>query len=161
MGSSVAETFVQEHGWSVRGISRDPSKPSAKAWIARGIGLVAADLDLLGSIGKAFSGANVFFGTTDFVQHLLDPKMIAKAQEQRRSVNELATEHEFKQAKSLIDAVAANISTIDLFVLSTLSDTKGLSHGKIQYNLHFDCKWAAVEYLKENSLELWKKTSLL
>ncbi|KAG4434409.1 hypothetical protein IFR05_010105 [Cadophora sp. M221] len=160
-GSSVAEKFVQEAGWSVRGISRDPSKDSAKAWTARGVDVVAADLDIPGSMEVAFRGANVIFGTTDFVQHLLDPKMAAKSQEQGRPINELATEREFEQAKSLIDAVATNTSTLELFVLSTLSDTKGLSKGKIQYNLHFDCKWAAVEYLKEKYPELWKKTSLL
>ncbi|KAM0123685.1 hypothetical protein ACHAP3_010940 [Botrytis cinerea] len=160
-GSSVAETFVQDPRWSVRGITRDSSKESAKAWAARGVDVVVADLDVPGTMEKAFRGANVIFGTTDFVQHLQDPKIVAKAQEQGRPINELATEREFEQAKSLIDAAAANIFTIDLFVLSTLSNTKGLSKDKIQYNLHFDCKWAAVEHLKEKSSELWKKTSLL
>ena len=114
-----------------------------------------------GSMEKAFCGANVIFGTTDFVQHLQDPKVIAKAQAQNRPVNELATERELEQAKRLVDAAAANVCSLDCFVLSTLSDTKGLSRGKIQYNLHFDCKWAAVEYLKKNYPQLWKKTSLL
>jgi hypothetical protein len=157
----VAETFVQEPGWSVRGITRDPSKASAQAWAARGVDVVAGDLDVPGSMETAFRDANIIFGTTDFVQHLQDPQMIAEAQAQGRAINELATEREFAQAKTLIDAVAANISTVELFILSTLSDAKGLSQGKIQYNLHFDCKWAAVEYLKERYPELWKKTSLL
>ncbi|KAG9250041.1 uncharacterized protein F5Z01DRAFT_731162 [Emericellopsis atlantica] len=160
-GSSVAATFLQEPGWQVRGITRDPSKESARALASRGADVVTADLDVPGSMEKAFRGANVIFGTTDFVQHLQDPKIIAAAQAENRPVNELATERETEQAKRLIDAAAANVDALDLFVLSTLSDAKGLSQGKIQYNLHFDSKWAAVEYLKATYPALWAKTSLL
>ncbi|EXM15787.1 hypothetical protein V3481_006651 [Fusarium oxysporum f. sp. vasinfectum] len=160
-GSSVVETFLGEPGWTVRGITRDPSKTSSRAWANRGVDIVAGDLDVPGSMEKAFRGANVVFGTTDFVQHLQDPKIIASARAQNRPINELATERELEQAKRLVDAAAANVDALDRFVLSTLSDTKGLSQNKIRYNLHFDCKWGAVEYLKDKYPKLWDKTSLL
>ncbi|KAH7073089.1 hypothetical protein BKA63DRAFT_446388 [Paraphoma chrysanthemicola] len=158
-GSSVAATFLDEPDWTVRGITRDLSKAASRKWAARGADMVAGDLDVPDTMAEAFHGANVIFGTTDFVQHLQNPQIIAKGG--TRPVNELATEREFEQAKRLIDAAAANISTLDRFILSTLSDCKGLSGGKVQYNLHFDCKWAAVEYLQERYPELWEKTSLL
>ena len=62
---------------------------------------------------KAFRGANIIFGTTDFVQYLLDPQTIAQAQAQNRPVNELATKRELEQAKRLVDAAAANVSSLD------------------------------------------------
>ncbi|USP81338.1 hypothetical protein yc1106_08612 [Curvularia clavata] len=158
-GSSVAATFLADPDWTVRGITRDLTKETSTKWANRGADMVAGDLDVPDSMEKAFHGANVIFGTTDFVQHLQDPQIIANAG--ARHVNEVATEREFEQAKRLIDAAAAHTSTLERFILSTLSDCKGLSGGKIQYNLHFDCKWAAVEYLQERYPELWKKTSLL
>ncbi|KAH6721802.1 hypothetical protein BKA61DRAFT_628064 [Leptodontidium sp. MPI-SDFR-AT-0119] len=106
---------IRARTWLVRQRHFTRSIETLSQGIARSIDVVATDLDLPGSMGKAFSGANVIFGATGFVQHLLD----------------------------------SGTTPIRL------------SHGKIQYNLHFDCKWAAVEYLKENSPELWKKTSLL
>ncbi|KAG9187862.1 hypothetical protein G6011_05733 [Alternaria panax] len=160
-GSSVAETFLEDSDWKVRGITRDPAKSSARAWTDRGAEIVQGDIDVGETMKKAFSGANVIFGTTDFSQHLQDPEIIAKAQAQNRPVNELATERETEQAKRLIDAVAANVSSLDRFVLSTLGSTKNLTAGKISYNLHFDCKWAAVEYLRATYPQLWNKTSLL
>lgn len=158
-GSSVGATFLADSDWTVRGITRDLTKETSRKWADRGADMVAGDLDVPDSMKKAFQGANVIFGTTDFVQHLQDPQIIANAG--ARPVNEIATEREFEQAKRLIDAAAAHTSTLERFILSTLSDCKGLSGGKIQYNLHFDCKWAAVEYLQETYPELWKKTSLL
>jgi hypothetical protein len=65
-----------------------------------------------------------------------------------------------QQGKNLIEAIAATPS-IERLILSTLSDTRGVSKGRITHNLHFDAKWAAVEYLKSTYSDLWKKTSLL
>jgi hypothetical protein len=147
--------------WVVRGITRDTSKVAARQWSDRGVDIVVGDIDDVPTIAKAFKGANVAFGTTDFVQHLQDPQLIARAERESRPINELATERESEQAKRMIDAAAANVDSLDLFILSTLSDAKGLSKGKIQYNLHFDSKWTAVEYLKDRYPALWAKTSLL
>lgn len=145
----------------MRGITRDASKSAARQWSDRGVDVVVGDIDNAPSTTKALKGAKVIFGTTDFVQHLQDPELIARTERESRPINELATERELEQAKKLIDAVAANFDLLDRFVLSTLSDAKGLSKGKIQYNLHFDSKWAAVEYLRDRYPALWAKTSLL
>lgn len=160
-GTSVADVFLNEPGWKVRGITRDPSKPAAKALASRGAEMVAGDLDDTESMKKALRGANVIFGNTDFVQFMFDPATHAQAKEQGRPINELATEHEQVHAINLMDAVAATADTLELFIFSAFSDSKGWSKGKITYNLHFDVKWAAIEHLKASYPHVWEKTSLL
>ncbi|KAF2180701.1 NAD(P)-binding protein [Zopfia rhizophila CBS 207.26] len=160
-GASVADVFLDEPGWKIRGISRDPSKPSSKEWSNQGVEMVAGNLDDVESMKKAFKGANVIFGNTDFWQHMQNPANHERAEKEGRTPNEVAYDCEVEQGKKLVDAVAVNIDTLDRFVLSTLSDTKKWSNGKITFNLHFDAKWQAVEYLKEKYPELAKKTSFL
>jgi hypothetical protein len=122
---------------------------------------VAGDLDDISSTTAALRGADVVFGNTDFWVHFQDPQTHARAAQEGRAANEVAYDLEVAQGKRLIDAVATTTSTLSHFILSTLSDTKRWSKGKITFNLHFDAKWAQVEYLKETYPELWKKTSLL
>jgi hypothetical protein len=160
-GSSVAKVFLDQEGWKVRGITRDPSKESSKKWASQGVETVAGDLDNLESLKKAFSGANVVFGSTDFWQHLQDPNTHQLAAEQKRTPNEVAYDREVAQGKVIVDAAAANIATLDRFVLSTLSEARKWSNGTILWNKHFDAKAEAVNYLKATYPELWAKTSLL
>ncbi|KAF2112574.1 hypothetical protein BDV96DRAFT_601973 [Lophiotrema nucula] len=160
-GGSVATTFLNTPGWTIRGISRDPSKPSAQEWASKGVEIVAGDLDDIDSLKKAFSDVNVIFGTTDFWVHFQNPSVQEQAQKEGRTANELAYDRELQQVKNLVDAVAADTSALDLFVLSTLSDTKKWSKGKITWNYHFDAKAHGVDYLKEKYPALDKKTSLL
>jgi len=110
---------------------------------------------------KAFQGANVIFGSTDFWQHITNPKNHELAAKQGRTVNEVAYDCEVAQGKALVDAAAANVATLDRFVLSTCSDAKKWSNGEIKWCLHFDAKAEAVKYCKETYPELWEKTSLL
>jgi hypothetical protein len=145
----------------VRGISRDPSKPSAKKWSDQGVELVAGDLDDVESLKKAFQGANVVYGTTDFWQHLLNPQNHALAAEQNRTPNELAYDLEVAQGRAIVDAAAANIATLDQFVFSTCSESRKWSHGENKWVLHFDAKAEAVNYLKSTYPALWQKTKLL
>lgn len=123
--------------------------------------MVAGDLDNLESLQTAFKGANVIFAVTDFWQAIGNPKNHQKAAERGVTINEVAYEIEVQQGKNIVDAAAMTLNTLDRFVLSTLSHAKKWSGGKIQWNLHFDAKWAAVDYLKETYPELLKKTSLL
>ncbi|KAJ9667037.1 hypothetical protein H2201_002871 [Coniosporium apollinis] len=160
-GASVADAFIDEPGWKIRGISRDPSKASSKVWSDKGVEMVAGDLDNLESLQTAFKGANVIFGVTDFWQAIGNPKNHQKAAERGVTINEVAYEIEVQQGKNIVDAAAMTLNTLDRFVLSTLSHAKKWSGGKTQWNLHFDAKWAAVDYLKETYPELLKKTSLL
>ncbi|CAI6337343.1 unnamed protein product [Periconia digitata] len=160
-GGSVAETFLALPEWHVRGLTRDPKKPSSAVWKDKGVELVAGDLNSVSSLTKAFSGANVVFGTTDFWGLMQDGSVHQEAKTRGITPNEVAYEREVQHAKNIVDAAVANIDTLDRFVLSTLNDSKYWSKGLITFNLHFDAKWVAVEYLKEKYPELWEKTSLL
>jgi len=159
-GGSVASLFSTLPEWHVRGITRDPSKPSAASLKDQGIDLVAADLDDVPSLKKAFEGAAVVFGVTDFWQHVQNPANHAVAASRNVTINEIAYENEVKQGRNIVDAAAAT-SGLERFVLGTINSTKKLSGGKITFNLHFDAKWEAVDYCKEKYPELWEKTSLL
>lgn len=65
-GGSVARLFAQSPDWRVRGITRNPDKPSNASLRQAGIELVAGDYDDVESLERAFEGADVIFGTTDF-----------------------------------------------------------------------------------------------
>ncbi|CAO2651638.1 Nn.00g042080.m01.CDS01 [Neocucurbitaria sp. VM-36] len=160
-GSSTARAFLNEPGWTVRGITRYPSKVSAKKWAAEGVELIAADLDDLQSLKSAFHGANVIYGSTDFWQHMQDPATHERAKERNVTPNEIAYDREVEQGKAIVDAAAANIKSLDRFVISTLSEARKWSNGTITWNLHFDAKAEAVNYLKATYPDLWAKTSLL
>lgn len=53
-------------------------------------------------------------------------------------------------AKNIIDAAAdpSVLATLERFVFSSLSNSKKWSNGEIQWNLHFDGKAVAYEYLQ-------------
>jgi len=123
--------------------------------------MVAADLNDVESLKAAFKGANVAFGVTDFWQSVKVPANHALAAKEGRTVNEVAYDIEVQQGKNIVDAAAATVNTLDRFVLSTLSHTAKWSKGTITFNLHFDAKWMAVDYLRATYPELAKKTSFL
>ncbi|KAF1991297.1 NAD(P)-binding protein [Aulographum hederae CBS 113979] len=159
-GASVADVFLAA-GWRVRGISRDPSKPSSKAWSDKGVEMVAADLDDAAALTAAFAGATVIYGVTDFWQGMSNPANHAKAAKEGRTINEICYDIEVQQGRNIVDAASKTTDSLEYFVLSTLSWAKKWSKGDVTFNLHFDAKWMAVEYVRETYPELWGKTSLL
>ncbi|KAL5352571.1 hypothetical protein ACLOAV_002519 [Pseudogymnoascus australis] len=160
-GASVAEVFLKEGGWHIRGITRDPSKPSSKQWADQGVELIAADLDDVASLTKAFAGSAVIFGVTDFWGQLATPKVQARAQKSGRPANVEAYDVEVQQGRNIVDAANATVHTLERFVLSTLSATAKWSKGRYTHNYHFDAKWTAVEYVKAACPELAAKSSFL
>ncbi|KAK9350557.1 hypothetical protein V1523DRAFT_428912 [Lipomyces doorenjongii] len=52
--------------FSIRAVTRDPSKASAQDLIANGVECVAADMDDTGSLRSALMGAYAFFVVTNF-----------------------------------------------------------------------------------------------
>jgi saccharopine dehydrogenase-like NADP-dependent oxidoreductase len=159
-GASVADAFLQEAGWKVRGISRDVSKASSKEWSDKGVEMIAGDLNDVPSLKAAFKGSNAIFGVTDFWQHVQNPANHQKASETGKTINVVAYEAEIQQGKNIVDAAETTKETLDTLVLSVLSESKKYSHGRITWNYHFDGKWKFVEYLQKTYPELYKKTSL-
>lgn len=160
-GASVADVFLREGGWHIRGVTRDTSKPASQVWIDKGVELIEGDINDAAQMKKAIAGSNVVFGVTDFWGIARDPKVQERAKTAGIPINALAYDIEVQQGRNIIDAVNATVNTLDRFVLSTLSATKKWSKGKYLHNYHFDAKWMAVEYLKGTFPELAEKTSYL
>lgn len=72
--------------FKIRGITRDPSKPNAKALEARGVECVAADIDNKDQIRAAFQGAYAIFAMTNYWEKM-DPKL---EMQQGRNIADLA-----------------------------------------------------------------------
>ncbi|EGU84375.1 hypothetical protein FOXB_05108 [Fusarium oxysporum f. sp. conglutinans Fo5176] len=160
-GASVADVFLKEGGWHVRGITRDPSKPSSQEWADKGVELIEGNINDVATLKSAFAGSNVIYGVTDFWGVVYDPKTQALASSTGKTETEIAYEAEKQQACNIADAAYATIETLDRLVFSTLSHTRKWSNGKYTHNLHFDAKWEGVEYLKATYPTLDKKTSYL
>ncbi|KAE8336591.1 hypothetical protein BDV24DRAFT_141506 [Aspergillus arachidicola] len=158
-GGSVARLFAQDPHWRVRGITRNPNKPSNASLREAGIELVAGDYDDVSSLDEAFTGAHAIFATTDFWQFVKDPQALAEAEKRGKQVNEIAFEREIQQGKNIVDAAAKHVSTLDRLVMSTLSNSKKWSNGEILWNLHFDGKAQYAEYLQQSHPLLAAKTS--
>ncbi|KAF2756732.1 NAD(P)-binding protein [Pseudovirgaria hyperparasitica] len=158
-GASVAEAFLNEPGWKIRGISRDPTKASSKTWSDKGVEMVGADLDDVTSLKTAFKGSNAIFGVTDFWQQMRIPANQQKAKDTGKPINVISYDAEIQQGKNIVDAAQATADTLDILVLSVLSDSKKWSDGKITWNYHFEGKWRVVEYLQTTYPELYQKSS--
>ncbi|MCJ1450087.1 hypothetical protein MMC28_000416 [Mycoblastus sanguinarius] len=158
-GASVADVFLGEPSWKIRGLTRDPSKPSAQSLTAKGIEMVAGDLDHPATLEKAFQGAHAIFAVTDFWQPYFVPANRLKVKP-GQTMNEFCYDLEVQQGKNIAQA-AAKVEGLERLVYSSLSDAKKWSKGKYTWVYHFDGKAKAVEYIKEELPELAKKMSVL
>ena len=106
-GGGLARAILADPsgGYAVRAITRDPSKDSAKALAAKGAEVVAANMDDVESLKKAFAGAYGVYGVTNFWEHF-------------------SAEKEKAQAKNIADAAKA--AGVKHVIWSTLEDTRKL-----------------------------------
>jgi uncharacterized protein YbjT (DUF2867 family) len=80
-GGSVAQRFLQDPNYRVRGITRNPASPAAQKLAAQGAEIVKADLDDAKSLEAAFSGANLIFSVTNYWEPFFRPDSRQKAAE--------------------------------------------------------------------------------
>lgn len=124
---------TQKDNHTIRAVTRDASKPASKALESLDVALAEVDLNDKASLERAFKGANVIFGVTDFF-----------------SSNDLAIE--LQQGKNIIDAaIDAAYNTLDRFFWSTLPELRAF---KVPYQncLHFNGKNDIRNYLKTTIL---------
>ena len=121
-------------GFAARAITRDPAKDKAKAMAAQGAEVVAANIDDVESLKKAFAGAYGVYGVTNFWEHF-------------------SGEKEKAQAKNI--AEAAKAAGVKHVIWSTLEDTRKLMAAddkrmpilQEKYRVpHFDAKAEADAY---------------
>ena len=66
-GGSVAQRFLQDPDYRVRGITRNPDSQAARKLAAAGVEIVKADLDNVDSLKEAFRGSpSVIFSVTNY-----------------------------------------------------------------------------------------------
>lgn len=101
-GSAVVRHLPR--AFHVRAITRDPSKPEARALAAAGVEVVAADLLDLASLERAFAGAHGVFAVTNFWDGMAAGRPLGAAGEVR-------------QGRNLVDAAVAQ--RVNHFVFSS------------------------------------------
>ncbi|PQE06771.1 hscarg dehydrogenase protein [Rutstroemia sp. NJR-2017a BBW] len=131
-GGSVIETVLGDaelsKEYSIRGTTRDPSKPKAQEISKKGVEIVKADIDDPESLKKAFEGAHVIFANTVTVY------------------DGHAYEHEVNHGRALADAAVA--AKVPYYIYSTLPNAGKISGGKLKNMGHFDGKEEVEEYIR-------------
>jgi len=130
-GGSVAKAILgdpkMKESWVVRGVTRDTSKPSAKALQELGAETVAADLNDASTLKNAMKGAYAVFAVTNFWESQ-------------------SADVEIKQGKAMADA--AKEAGVQHYVWSSLLNVTDLSKGKLDHVHHFDSKAKVEDYIR-------------
>lgn len=80
-------------GFSARALTRNPGSDKAKALAAQGAEVVAADLDDVGSLTRAFTGCHGVFCLTNFWEHFSPEKEVAQAQGMAQAAKAAGLQH--------------------------------------------------------------------
>jgi hypothetical protein len=163
-GGSVAQRFLQDPSYRVRGITRNPASPAAQKLAAQGAEIVKADLDDAKSLEAAFSGANLIFSVTNYWEPFFRPDCRQKASEAGISCRKYAYDVEAQQGRNIADSAALTVDTLDHngFIASTLSHAGKCSNGRYKELYHFDAKADIFpDYVQEKHPKLAAKMSCL
>lgn len=114
--------------YSIRGTTRDPSKPEAQELVKRGVEVVAADVNDPESLRNAFKGAEIVFSYTVTIY---DGK---------------TKEHEIQDGRALADAVVA--TKVPKYIWSTLPNTRKIAGSVLKGLDHFDGKAEVEDYIR-------------
>lgn len=162
-GGSVARRFL-DAGFHVRGLTRNPASPAAEALAAKGAEMVAADLEDVESLKKAFKDADYIFSVTQYWEPFFRPDCRAQAAEQGISCRRFAYDVELRQGKNIADAAASTAQTLapNGFLVSTLSNARRCSGDKFTELYHFDSKAEVFpEYVDDKYPDLAAKMSCI
>jgi uncharacterized protein YbjT (DUF2867 family) len=80
-------------GFAARALTRNPSSEKAQALAKAGAEVVAADVDDVESLKKAFAGAHGAFGVTAFWEHFSPEKELAQAKAMAQAAKEAGVAH--------------------------------------------------------------------
>ena len=163
-GGSVAQRFLQEPNTIVRGVTRHPTGPKAKALAAQGIEIVYGDLNDVFSLEDAFQGANLIFSVTNYWEPFFRPDCRARAAEHGISIRKYAADVEYRQGKNIADAAATTVDSLhdNGFLASTLSHVGKCTGGALQECYPFDAKADIFpDYVNRRHPELAAKMSCI
>jgi uncharacterized protein YbjT (DUF2867 family) len=125
--SAVLASPTLSKSFNIRGITRDPSKPSGQALAAKGVEPVKADMNDKESLQVAIRGSYAVFAVTNFWETCSE-------------------EIEVKQGKNVADACLAE--GVQHLIWSTLPYVKKLTKGQYTHVDHFDGKAKITEYIE-------------
>ncbi|KAK4959956.1 hypothetical protein LTR10_002845 [Elasticomyces elasticus] len=147
-GGAVAKAMLKVDGWKVRGITRNVNGRGAQALASEGAEMVAADIDDVESMTKAFEGVQAVFCVTNFWEHL-----------GRGLDADVAGEKEASQAFSIALA-ASKVATLEHYVFSTLPSALDLTRGQRPVP-HMDHKARVDDRIRQELPELAAKTTFV
>ncbi|KAK9369406.1 NmrA-domain-containing protein [Lipomyces kononenkoae] len=134
-GGAVAQIFLQDpklkSEWTVRAVTRDTTKESARKLASQGAEVISANLNDKSTLVKAMTEATVVYGVTNYWE-TMDKQV------------------EFQQGKNLVDA--AKEAGVEHFIWSSLLNIAKLSNGKLPNIYHFDGKAEVEEYARETGI---------
>ncbi|PMD61390.1 putative NmrA-like family domain-containing protein 1 [Hyaloscypha bicolor E] len=134
-GGSVVKAVLGDakmrESWTVRGVTRDVSKPSAKELESLGAETVAADLNNTSTLKGAMKDAYAVFAVTNYWESR-------------------SAEVEMTQGKGMADA--AKEAGVQHFVWSSLPEVKEHSKGVLEHVEHFDSKAHIEQYIRISGL---------
>ncbi|KAH8754584.1 hypothetical protein F5883DRAFT_573157 [Diaporthe sp. PMI_573] len=111
--------------YAIRGVTRDPAKPSAQTLKAKGVEPIKADLNDPSSLITAIKGSFAVYGVTNYW-------------------DAMSKSTEITQGKNLVDAcIAANVKHL---IWSSLPNTTALTSGALSNIEHFDSKAEVSTY---------------
>ncbi|KKZ64783.1 hypothetical protein EMCG_09324 [[Emmonsia] crescens] len=134
-GGSVIRTILADPTLSkefrIRGITRDPSKPSAQELVKQGVEMMSADMNSTSSIAPAVANAHTVFLVTNFWE-------TAKK------------EVEYSQGKNVADA--AKSAGVSHLIFSSLINVTEATQGRLPHVDHFDGKADIEKYIRDIGL---------
>lgn len=125
-------------------MTRNPISDSAKEWAAKGVEIVKGDLDEVDSLKRAFVGAEIIFGVTDFWTIFQDPES-QKKKKPSQDLVEYCYDVELQQGKNIADA-ATTVPGLSRYIFSSMAHAGTSSNGKFSQIYHMDSKADAARY---------------
>jgi len=129
--TSILEDPVLSKEFKIRGITRDTSKPAAQALVAKGVEVVAADLNSPESLSSALQGSHAIFLVTNYWESA------------SRSV-------EVTQGKNVTDVAKA--LRVQHLIFSSLLHVKNTTKGRLAHVPHFDGKAEVEQYIRDSGV---------
>ncbi|KAM0542635.1 hypothetical protein ACHAPJ_012714 [Fusarium lateritium] len=135
-GGSIIRAVLDDPALSaefrIRGITRDVSKPAAKALVSRGVEVKAADLDSKKSVLEAIKGSHTVFLVT--------------------TLNFLVPEESPELAHGKNVADAAKELGVQHLIYSSLLHVSDLTNGRLTHVVHFDQKAEVERYIRSQDV---------
>ncbi|KAK0725916.1 NmrA-like family protein [Lasiosphaeris hirsuta] len=135
LGGSVADIFLTDptlkSEWTVRAVTRDITKDSAKKLQAAGAEVVTADLNDKSTLVTAMTSASAVFAMTNYWEYM-DAAI------------------EIQQGKNIVDAAQA--AGVAHLIFTSLPNVTELSKGALPNVYHFDSKAAVEAYARATGI---------